>query len=318
MSAIFEELIYTTLTNDTNIAPLLTTYSNVPAIFNRQAPDEVAREWGEFDGVQTCYPRMEFWITYFEDAERSIEGNLSLDITCEMEQDINPEDIEAYVKQALHSTFFETTMGVMALMFHRSDPAQYHKMNPHAAVDRWYKSITMEFNILGFPEQPIGEPNPIDAIMDATKSIVGANNAFFIDGRSSGTDVWKPLPSKPAIYWRAIARDVASANGSDLRYNISMRGHVLAANFADRFRYCSIIQDGLRRMAGMIMRDNSQFSISGSASRLAVSWGASSLTEGQIIVSGTYVSRDTATIPPPVINSAPYGVVNFRVNAKLY
>lgn len=315
--AVLEQVVYTVLTGSTELTSVLGTYHDVPAIFNRQAPDDEADGWDD-----PMAPRMDFWINFFNDPERGVEGNISLDINIPLETgtlpDVDTDDIEAIVNNLLSNRFMETTdRGIVALLWHRTDPAQYHKMNPHAAVDRWVKSVTMEFDIVGFPEQPLGEPNPITALLEVTrKNILGAAGAFYVNGISSGLDTWRPLPNKPAIYWRAISRDVVSASGNDLTYMIEIKGHIITAAVADRFRYCSIVQDGLKRLSNIPMSDGSSMQLVSASGKLPVVFGANSLTMGQITVWGKYKVASSSVTPKPKIEEVITSTTTLRVGTS--
>lgn len=315
--AALEQLLYQVLTQTPELTAVLGTYNNVPAVFNRQSPDDEADGWSD----PMC-PRIDFWINFFNDPERGVEGNVSVDINVPIEVGTLPEtdtdDIEQIINGILSNRFFESSdRGIVAFLWHRTDPAQYHKMNPHAAVDRLIKSITMEFDILGFPEQPLGEPNPIEALMEVTrKSILGASSAFYVNGQPSGTDTWRPLPNKPAIYWRAISRDIASATGNDLTYTIEIKGHIMVASVSDRFRYCSIIQDGLKRLVNIPMQDGSSLQLVGVSGKLPVVFGANSMTTGQITVWGKYKVSNSDKPPKPKIENVTTSATTLRVGTS--
>ena len=311
--ATFEELVYLRLTTTTALTAALTTYGSAPAVFSRQAPDDAETGW-----VGGQYPRVEFWINFFNDPERAVEGTFTIDATVLFEGGspsmADTEELEALLIDCLSNTFFETDRGIIALSWHRTDPAQYHKMNPHAGVDRWLKSITMDFDIAGFPEQPLGEPNPITALLDATRKILGPAGAFYINGEASGTSIWRPLPAKPAIYWRAVSRQVANATGTDLSYEIEIKGHVMSATYEDRFRYCSLIQDGLRSLAGVLMSDGTTMSLTKGNSRIPVVFGANSITNGQITIIGGYRVSASVKTPRPKMEHVVTSAVNLYVS----
>lgn len=315
--AVLEQVLYSTLIGASELTSVLGTYNGAPAVFNRQAPDDEAPGWDS-----PTSPRVDFWINFFNDPERGVEGNISLDVNIPLEMGTLPtvdtDDIEKIINNLLSNRFMETTdRGVVALVWHRTDPAQYHKMNPHAAVDKWIKSITMEFDIMGFPEQPLGEPNPIDALLAVTKrEILGDDGAFYVNGVSSGVDTWRPLTNKPAIYWRAISRDIVSASGNDLTYMIEIKGHIMTAAVADRFRYCSIIQDGLKRLSAIPMADGSNMQLVSASGRLPVVFGANSLTNGQITLWGKYRVAYSSSPPVPILEEVVTSATTLRVGTS--
>jgi hypothetical protein len=313
--ATFEELVYQRLSTTTALTSILATYGSAPAVFSRQAPDDMASGW---NGIQ--YPRVEFWINFFGDPERVVEGTFSLDATIAFDGGTpamaDTEELEAALIECLSSCFFETDRGIIALSWHRTDPAQYHKMNPSLAIDRWLKSITMDFDIAGFPEQPLGDPNPIDGLLDATRKILTPTGAFYVNGELSGTNIWRPLSNKPAIYWRVISRQVSAASGTDLSYDVEIKGHVMVATYSDRFRYCSIIQDGLRCLSGIPLRNGTVMSLTKTNSRMPVVFGANSITNGQINIGGSYRVSTSAKTPRPTLETVTTSAVNLYVGTK--
>lgn len=295
--ATIEELIYQTLTTSTEMASKLAAYNTAPAVFEKQAPEDSSRGWS---GDQ--YPRISYLAVFQEDPERKVSGSVTFEIYTTLDDETGPEAIEAELKQLLDGTFFETDIGTLATRWQRADPWDQ--------IDGQVTGLTVVFDMLAFPRQPLPDeipedlesdtdenpeadtdespedlkPDPIAGLISWTKTLLGDEGAFFVDGNPQAQPVWKPTATKPAIYWRFVREELQQLTNAVAWFNATCACHVIAPSPADRIPYIRRITENLAFTGVIQLPDNSPL----------LFWNISAdstsdmLSVGQINISGRY------------------------------
>lgn len=276
--ATIEELIYQTLITSPELATKLATYNTAPAVFEKQAPEDSSRGWGN------QYPRITYLAVFQEDPERKVSGSVTFEIYTMLDDETGPEVIEAELKQLLDGTFFETDIGTLATRWQRADPWDQ--------IDGQVTGLTVIFDLLAFPKQTMPTagpedliPDPIAGLISWTKTLLGNDGAFFVDGNPQAQPVWKPTGIKPAIYWRFVREELQQLTNAVAWFNATCACHVIAPSPADRIPYIRRIAESLA-LAGLIsLPDGSPLLFFGNINADSTS---DMLSTGQLTISGRY------------------------------
>ena len=90
-----EELIYTRLVQEKELAESLAKYEGVPAVFLQKAPDDKAQGWGV-----SQYPRADYLVDMTADPERHSSGMVSVNVYSD-DTGKPPEELAPLVRIAL-------------------------------------------------------------------------------------------------------------------------------------------------------------------------------------------------------------------------
>lgn len=183
-----EQALYEHLIAQQNLAQYLTTYNNVPAVFNQEAPADRDALWG--DGPQ--YGRIVFAVDIKGDPERTMGGTLVVDIMCKENLQF-PEDIEPVVRGLVHGWFFSS--GTFTV------EAQWKTSNYFTEPTDKVNGCTVVFDLLAFPLMTTGSPDVIERINAWTNAINGLHVINYVGLPSTA---WKPDGTDSAVYWRLV------------------------------------------------------------------------------------------------------------------
>jgi hypothetical protein len=237
-----EELIYQAVTADANMALLLTTYGNQPALFEMRAPADTADGWGA-----SQYPRMEYLVDRAEVPERRVEGTAEFIILCLTSGSVAPEDIEANLRALLDGAVFHPdNEPVTALRWARSDPFE---AQANQKGDDMLIGYTVLFDLLAFPAQTTTSPDPVAALN------TWAGNVF--PELQVDPAVWAPTDQNPAIYWRLAGLQIAQQTAAVAWLEATIVGHILAPTPAGRLPWLKKIVERLATDRSTTMDDGS-------------------------------------------------------------
>lgn len=185
-----EQALYDHLIAQETLAQYLTTYNNVPAVFNQEAPADVDALWG--DGPQ--YGRIVFAVDIKGDPERTMGGTLAVDIQCKENLQF-PEVIEPIVRELIHGWFFSN--GIFTV------EAQWKTSSYFTEPTDKVTGCTILFDLLAFPIMTTGSPDVIERINAWTNE--NFDGIHVINYVGLPTTAWKPEGTESAVYWRLVS-----------------------------------------------------------------------------------------------------------------
>lgn len=251
----------------------LTKYSDVPAVFNTKAPDDMDENWNE----ETQFPRIVFDLNMQADPERKISGQLMVDVMCEDKADsISVEEIEKSVKDYVDGCFFSTPDFTIS--------AQWASSNPFEQNDDDVIGTTVVFDVMAYPSQVTESPDPVAATNLWLKTMY--QDAYVI-GRDTLPQTWKPTDEAPAIYCSLFrigeSSRMKSTSGVDW-IGAELHVNIMAPSESVRATISKQIIQLLSHATRIILGDGSPMLID----KLTANMAADPLRTGQVIVNTTY------------------------------
>lgn len=184
-----EESLGNHLRAQQDLAYFLTTYDGEPAIFSQEAPPSDDTSWAA--GPQ--YGRIVFAVDLQGDPERTIGGQLVVDILCYKGEGTKgyPEDIEPLLRPLIHGWFFSSKKLTVAAQWKSTDfiPDAYDEVS----------ICTLVFELLAFPVLTTSGVDVVSRLNEWTSQIVGL---YVINHDKLPAPAWKPGDGESAIYWR--------------------------------------------------------------------------------------------------------------------
>lgn len=277
-----EGLIYLYLAQDTQIASLLTTYHDEPAVFYQKSPNDEDDEW-----QKPCYPRIDYNVDKTADTERKTAGVLTVNIwvtaECVTATGMDPDkEIEERLKELLDGCFFSDEAGTICTVWNSTEAFSVtasQKNQEVSPVDVFGIEIT--FDLMEFLPQNTTEPDPI----------VGCNNWIkqkFPEARAIEHDqlppVWKPTDTEPAVYWRFEGTEVTQESYTIIWYTGRFALHVIAETIPERNKWTKAISEALQLDGEILLEDGAPMFIK----RCTIRHDSDPLRAGQINISGEY------------------------------
>lgn len=266
-----ENLIYQALQGINGLSGLLAKYSDTPAIFYQQAPNDQDDGW---DGLQT--PRVDYMVDWQYNAERKAEGALEVNVWCSSTQEITPEEIEPLIRVGLSELFLTDETETYAIVWARSDPFGVEGNEPIML------GITLQFDILAFPVQYTTTPDPVEGVNLCLKQ-------FMPNAKIIGVDTLPALcrasAEEPIIYCRLQTDESSMKNSYAVAWittNIAI--HVFADHPQARQTRCREITNILALEGEIILTDDSPMILK----QLKINTSYNPLQQGQITISGQY------------------------------
>ena len=265
--------------NDPDIAGMLAVYGSKPAFFYQKSPADTDPKW-----QKPCYPRADYNIDMTYDPERKVSGAMTINAWCTAESAAMPEDIERRLIELISGTFYTgKDRATVCAVWRRSDSFDTNaSANDVATAMPEVFGVTLQFDLLAFPEQLTTDPDPIQGLNNWTRENFPGMKVITLDDMPA---VWKPSDWEPAIYWRF---DATTANNQQSYatnwYTGQFAAHVIAENPADRNRWTKVIIEWLQLSGEVLLQDGSPLF----ANQIAVRHNADPLREGQLLFTGTY------------------------------
>lgn len=262
------ELIYMRLSSDEKIAGMLARYSEAPAIFCSEVPNDQQPEW---QGAQ--YPRIVYKINMQANPERSSSGMLYISVYT-MKDAALCEEISSAVRSRLKD-----------VLMNPSDSAP--------CCTAWARTESFEiegsailgkdmlFDILEFHDQTTMEPDPFTATADFVKKCVPDALIVGIDDMD---DVYEPSDSRPALFIRIRGINKDHESYSLIWMNCLMNIHIIAPTVEARNKWTRDIYTKIFRHGEIILRDGCPMLIQNIDSDNQ----ADPLTKGQISMTGLF------------------------------
>lgn len=268
-----EKALYEHLISQADLAAVLTTYNEEPAIFNMKAPADTDPGWA--GGPQ--YGRIVFDVDLQGDPERCFGGTLMVDIMCE-EDDPFLEDIERLARSLIHGYFFSNGTFTVA--------AQWRTSNRFQEPDNHVIGYTASFELLGFPVLTTFSPDVIERI----NAFCGEfENLHIINHDALPSTAWKPTGDESAVYWRLVQETPSPwypDTFSTIWRTATIKGHIFSRDNATAAAVARDIATQL--LTAKRLKKPGEQSIMIGKRAPSIDYGADPLRTGQITVEGTY------------------------------
>lgn len=291
-----DDLIYQTLCNIPELKSLLALYKNKVAIFQDKAPADDDQNWGS-----ALYPRIVYVVNSKYSPNRNTSGMLLVNVLCNTDNTVKPEDFSDLVIGNLSELFFAQNGTITCSLWNRADsfkqPYMGNYEQPFTSItsgDEVAKVTckTFAFDLIEFPQGLSTNPDPVEGLNKWTKKVLPQCTVI---GQDSFDDTWQAGNLKPAIYWQT------KEGSSEIKatYSVSwvkatLVGHVIASTQTTRHSLASELMNQLSLQGEVPLCDNSPMLITN------VSYNANGnpVKDGQITISVTYgiLRRDYAGV----------------------
>lgn len=240
--ATVEKLIRKRLAENEQIASMLATYGNAPAIFYQAAPNDKEKAW-----KRVQYPRIIFSADSFADAERDKRKMLSVDVLCST-TGTTPEQIEPYVRKALAGVFFTPDNGATFSAKWR-DTQAFHEQSIPLLV-----GVTLNFDIYEYPLLETTDPDPVMAICRYAEEW---DKNVKVIGRSELEEIFEPSREHPAIWFSKGDTSLDRQTNTVAWLNTELIVHLFAPTLQDRIAWLNQFSQSVALDGEIIMLDNS-------------------------------------------------------------
>ena len=267
-----EQALYEHLIAQADLAAFLTTYADVPAIFNQEAPADNDALWG--DGPQ--YGRIVYAVDLQGDPERVMGGTLAVDIMCK-ENEQFPEQIEPVLRPLIHGWFFSKGTFVVE--------AQWKSSSYFTEPKDKVTGCTVIFDLLAFPVMTTGDPDVIARINEWSAELDGLH---VINYDELPQTAWKPEGEDSAIYWRLVKDDPAGwipDTFQTIWRTSTIRCHIFSATRAIADTVARNLIEQLYTDKRLLAAGESPIMVN---RRNSADYGADPLKTGQLTVEATY------------------------------
>lgn len=233
------------------IATLMTSFDDKPAIFYQDVPDDTqGKHWGE-----SQYPRMTFVLDKFSHAAREKAGSLAVDITCS-ETGAAPEDIEPYVREALAGVLFTPDNGATCSVTWKETQLFNERVGEQEAL---ILGMTVAFDVYDFPSMETSDPDPIMAM---NRYALEWDDALMVVGASELPGIFVPTREHPAVYFSRVSTVTDYATCAVVWLDGEITAHLFAPSLKDRNEWLEQFAQGLALAGEVTMLDGSPMFIS--------------------------------------------------------
>lgn len=242
-----QEMIYDRLRNDEDIESMTATYDDGAAVFYQMPAPQDDERWGS--AIQ--YPRIDYLLDMMDNPARNANGVLTINIWCDTQEGVEPEDIESRIKALLHASFAQADDYPYCFSWVRSDAFEIKKQQEETVR---IIGVTVSFDVIACPKQETTNPDPIKALNDWTKEILPDAKVICRDE----IDGWfTPTKETPAVYWRVASEDIKEQHFAYTWLNITAEGHVYAPTADDRLHTMAILKTAASLIGHVTMEDGS-------------------------------------------------------------
>lgn len=279
-----EELIYTRLVQEKELAESLAKYEGVPAVFLQKAPDDKAQGWGV-----SQYPRADYLVDMTADPERHSSGMVSVNVYSD-DTGKPPEELAPLVRIALCDVVMQADDGAYCITWARTELFEMNdSQNPNTLVN----GCSLTFLLIAFPQQITQAPDPALAIQEFLKR--WETDALVIN-KDHIESFYEPSDFHPAIYVRISGTKKKRQTCALTWMECSMAIHVIAPTPEARNSWTRYLYDTLARLGEIILLDGAPLLFD----ELAVDNAADYLTRGQITIKGQYATENFSEYSHPL------------------
>jgi hypothetical protein len=299
--------------DDPDMAGMLTRYKDSPAFFYQKSPQDDDRGW---DGNKPTFPRADYNIDMRYDPERKVAGTMALNVWCTTESMAMPEDIEKRLVKLINGTFYtnRNRETVCAVWNHSAAFGFEMPVNVGGNTAPEVIGVTINFDLLLFPEQLSTDPDPIQGLNNWTREYFPGMTVITLDELP---EVWNPSEANPAIYWRFVG---TAANDKQTYavnwYTGIFAVHVITGEVTERNRWTKAIIEKIQLEGEIVLVDGSPMF----AKQITIKHSADPLREGQFMLTGQYGvlaqhRKEYIQIP---INRAGFSQENFKMEVNTH
>lgn len=265
------DMVYQRMASSEKLKEMLASFGNLSAVFHQLAPPADNPMWSEHQ-----YPRIDYSIDMMDNPSRNANGILIVNIWCDSNHYIVPEDVEPVVKELFHSSFVNADDEIYSFAWVRSDPfdAEYEHNTRTTGV-------SLRFDIIACPCQYTTYPDPVKAMNLWAKSIIPS---AIVIGEDLFDGWISPTRETPVVYWRLASQGIERRQFVCTWMNVTLEGHICATNSADRL--CNLTKlNTAQAFAGHItMEDSSPLFLKSFSVKPHLNY----LSQGQIQASGYF------------------------------
>lgn len=270
-----EALLYRWFTEYKDLAELLATFENRPAVFFQFAPGDNQKGWG----TAGQYPRIVYAIDMQADQERKSAGTMEISLLCD-ETGMPPEIIEPKIKKCLKDLLILPNGGYpYCFAWARTD--SFEISSRENGNDTRVIGMDIRFDIIEYDSQETTDPDPIAGLNQFIKGIY--DNSLVI-GLDRLEDIIVTSTERPVFYCHldSVTRDVETNQVVWMKGVLSV--HVLCPDAAIRRKLTMALAQQLSLDGEVILVDKSPMFVE----RLQVNYKADYLKNGQLIVNVRY------------------------------
>lgn len=196
-----ENLIYDALKGISFVSNNIAKYSNEPAVFYQQAPNDKDKSWGT-----SIFPHIVYNIDWHYNPKSKIDGTITIVIYCNNENEVFPEDISRNIVDSISELFLTDESGTYCLLWDRTESFNAKGEEPVIF------GIIATFDILAFPKQEGISPCPVWA---ANKFIKNMQPNCILLGHDTVPTYLRATALNPVVY-------VKKANTANIRTTYAM------------------------------------------------------------------------------------------------
>lgn len=279
-----EELIYTRLVQEKELAESLTKYEGIPAVFLQKAPDDKSQGWGDKQ-----YPRADYLVDMTADPERHSSGVVSVNVYSD-DAGKPPEELAPLVRIALCDVVMQADDGAYCITWSRTELFDMDdNQNPNTLIN----GCSLTFLLIAFPQQITQAPDPSVAMQEFLRD--WEKDALVIN-KDHIESFYEPSNFHPAIYVRISGTKKKRQTCALTWMECSMAIHVIAPTPEARNSWTRYLYDTLARLGEIILLDGAPLLFD----ELAVDNAADYLTRGQITIKGQYATENFSEYSRPL------------------
>ncbi len=265
------DLIFNRLASNEELAGLLASYADAPAIFNGSFPADEQDGWGG----KGQYPRIAYQFNMQIDPQRNSSGFLQLYIYT-MQDPVTSEKIENLVRRSLEGVLMKPTgEAPFCTAWYRTDP---YMVEGSPILTR-----ALVFDIFEYPDQETTDPDPAIALSNYIKEVFPEAIVLGIDRLAEYTET-----AEEAVFYVRLDSLQLDPDGfcqQTIRWFIARLGvHLLCPNAAARIKIIAGLNQMLACADDVNMMDNSPMTIR----NMSIDNRADYLRVGQLTVTGHY------------------------------
>ncbi len=271
------ELIGKRLSEEKEVAGLLTRFYESPAIFTPKAPGDEDQGWGGLPG----YPRIVFTLDLSANEERKSQGSVSLAMFAEKRGTFDFENAVSQIRKCLCSVLF-TSEGESTYCLAWNRRGRFTEGETICSQE-------IQLDILEYPCQLSAEPDPVDSLNAWLKDIFPESRVLWMDQPGQEEEI---TARSPVFYVRLEEEkeNQAQSTFAVTWMTCTLAVHVLCQSPENRSSYTRIMAKHLSMEEEFAMLDGSPFFVK----EISVTPGPTYLPTGQLRITGQYgILRNT-------------------------
>ena len=280
--------IHKKLIENESLTEQLALFNNTPAVFYQDLPKETDEGWES----ELHYPRIDFETDGHEKTEKSISGQVTLNIWRNSEAFLS-RTIEHNVCQAIADRFIELDNREIGILVKRST-----EMGQEITAVNGKKLCqkTIVFDLLRFPVQVTSSPDPIGAL---NYFIQGLDSKIRLFGNETLEDQLINESDNPILYFKLKNIESDRAINSVIWMNAKISVYIFTKTETMRIKYLKYLADELSTVDEVTMLDGSPMFVS----KVAVNFKADPLKTGQMEISVQYGILRKAQFSHPLMTA---------------